>query len=381
MASAQGGINVAIIGVGLVGSSVISQLLTVPTLASRLHIVALQNSKKTLLNNPASPISLAPPADWKALLANSATSALALPDLVKELVKITQQSGRHTAVVDNTSDETVAQFYPEFLKAGLSVVTPNKKAFSGSLQLYQQIQQLKTNQNAGSTGPLVYQESTVGAGLPIIGTLNDLVTTGDEVTKIEGVFSGTLSYIFNEFSTPKGGDAKFSEIVKVAKENGYTEPHPDDDLNGSDVARKLAILSRLVPSLSGSLEQGYLSVPTRSLTPAPLASVKSGDEYVQRLPEFDADFTALNQEAAKEGSVLRYVGVIDVVKGEIKASLEKYPASHPFASSLSGSDNIVAFHTKRYNARPLLVQGAGAGADVTAMGVVADLVRVAERRG
>lgn len=122
-------------------------------------------------------------------------------------------------------------------------------------------------------------------------------------------------------------------------------------------------------------------MPTRSLTPAPLESCTSGDEYVARLPEFDADFDALNAEARAEGCVLRYVGVIDVEQGQIKASLEKYPADHPFATSLSGSDNIIAFHTERYAARPLLVQGAGAGADVTAMGVVADLVRVAERRG
>ena len=220
----------------------------------------------------------------------------------------------------------------------------------------------------------------MGAGLPIISTLNDLVATGDEITKIEGVFSGTLSYIFNEFSTPKGGDKKFSDIVKFAKENGYTEPHPNDDLSGSDVARKLAILSRLVPELKNALPEGYLSVPTHSLTPAPLADVASGEEYVQRLPEFDGDYDALNKEAFNNGSVLRYVGVIDVKKAEIKASLETYPASHPFASSLSGSDNIIAFHTKRYSARPLLVQGSGAGADVTAMGVVADLIKIAERR-
>lgn len=367
--SSASGINVAIIGVGLVGTSVISQLSS-PALASKLHIVALQNSKKTLL----SPSSLS---DWKQQLAASNTAALSLPKLVEELQRITKESGRHTAVVDNTSDESVAAFYPSFLKAGLSVVTPNKKAFSGPQSLYDQITEAK----AGEKGPLVYQESTVGAGLPIIGTLNDLVSTGDEITKIEGVFSGTLSYIFNEFSTPNGGGAKFSEIVKVAKENGYTEPHPGDDLSGSDVARKLAILSRLVPSLANSLPEGYLSVPTHSLTPAPLADVSSGDEYVQRLPEFDGDYDSLNSAARAEGSVLRYVGVIDVQNKQIKASLEKYPATHPFASSLSGSDNIVAFHTKRYAARPLLVQGAGAGADVTAMGVVADLIRVAERRG
>lgn len=377
--SAPAGINVAIIGVGLVGSSVISQLTTVPLLSSKLHIVALQNSKKTLLSTPSAPISFAS-ADWKTLLSNSSTSALALPDLVLELQKITKDSGRHTAVVDNTSDEKVAAFYPSFLAAGLSVVTPNKKAFSGPIELYNDILQHKSNDKVGSAGPLVYQESTVGAGLPIISTLNDLVNTGDEITKIEGVFSGTLSYIFNEFSTPSGGNKKFSDIVKFAKENGYTEPHPNDDLSGSDVARKLAILSRLIPELKSALPQGYLSVPTHSLTPPALADVASGEEYVQRLPEFDGDYDKLNQEAFNNGSVLRYVGVIDVKKGEIKASLETYPKDHPFASSLSGSDNIVAFHSKRYSARSLLVQGSGAGAEVTAMGVVADLIKIAERR-
>lgn len=314
--SAASGINVAIIGVGLVGTSVIQQLTTVSGLSSKLHIVALQNSKKTLLSS--SPLT----SDWKTQLSNSSTSALSLPDLVKELQKITQSTGRHTAVVDNTSDETVASFYPHFLAAGLSVVTPNKKAFSGTLELYNEILKYKTNDKAGSKGPLVYQESTVGAGLPIISSLVDLVNTGDEITKIEGVFSGTLSYIFNEFSTPKGGEKKFSDIVKFAKENGYTEPHPNDDLSGSDVARKLAILSRLVPELKEQLPEGYLSVPTHSLTPAPLADVKSGEEYVQRLPEFDSDYDKLNKEAFDQGSVLRYVGVIDVKKREIKASLE-----------------------------------------------------------
>ncbi|CAO1632044.1 unnamed protein product [Parajaminaea phylloscopi] len=380
MAATAGGINVAIVGVGLVGSSVISQLTTIPSLASQLHIVCLQNSKKTLLSTPASPISLAPPADWKSLLANSPTSALALPDLATSLQKIAQESQRHTVVVDNTSNESVANFYPEFLKAGLSVVTPNKKGLSGSLDLYKAIL-ANSSPEAGPRGPLVYGESTVGAGLPILATLKDLIQTGDKVKKIEGVLSGTLSYIFNEWSTPAGGDKKFSEIVKIAKDNGYTEPHPADDLSGSDVSRKLTILSRLIPSLTDKLPKGFESVPTHSLTPAPLESVTSGDEYVQRLPEFDADFDALNAEARKQGSVLRYVGVIDVEQGVVKASLEQYPADHPFATSLSGSDNILAFHTERYSARPLLVQGAGAGAEVTAMGVVADLVRVAERRG
>lgn len=209
------------LGVGLVGSSVISQLTTIPSLASQLHIVCLQNSKKTLLSSASSPLSLTGSSDWKSQLANSSTSALPLPDLVKSLQKITQESKRHTVVVDNTSNESVAYFYPEFLKAGLSVVTPNKKGLSGSLDLYKAIL-ANSSPDAGLKGPLVYGESTVGAGLPIISTLKDLIQTGDKVKKIEGVLSGTLSYIFNEWSTPAGGSKKFSEIVKIAKDNGYT---------------------------------------------------------------------------------------------------------------------------------------------------------------
>lgn len=365
MSSAPPGINVAIIGVGLVGTAVIEQIASLPS----LHIVALQNSRKTLLN----PSSLS---DWKTALSNSSTSALALPDLVNALAEISTKTSRHTVLVDNTSNDDVASFYPRFLRAGFSVVTPNKKATSGSLALYKDI----LSATSDPRGPLLYGESTVGAGLPILGTLKDLIATGDQVTKIEGVLSGTLSYIFNEFSTPQGADVKFSKVVKVAKDNGYTEPHPDADLSGSDVSRKLTILSRLIPSLTSSLAEGYASVPTSSLTPAPLRSETDGEVYTSRLSEFDDDFDKLRADAAAKGGVLRYVGVIDVTKGKIEAKLETYPKDHPFATSLSGSDNIIAFHSKRYNQRPLIVQGAGAGAEVTASGVVADLIRVAERR-
>lgn len=371
-------------GVGLVGTSVISQLTTVPALKSSIHIVALQNSKKALLASESeSRIAISSAQDWQSKLSSSSTAALPLPQLASHLASLTKSSGRHTVVVDNTSNDAVASFYPSFLGAGLSVVTPNKKGLSSSLDLYRSILNASSVSPSNPRPALLYGESTVGAGLPILSTLRDILATGDEVTRIEGVLSGTLSYIFNEFSTPaaKADPKSFSEIVKVAKENGYTEPHPGDDLSGSDVSRKLTILSRLIPSLVDKLPKGYESVPTHSLTPAPLADVKSGEEYVARLPEFDGDYTKLNEAARQEGCVLRYVGVIDAESGEIKASLEKYPFSHPFASSLSGSDNIFQFKTKRYSARPLLVQGPGAGAEVTAMGVVADLIKVAERRG
>lgn len=368
-----GQIDVAIIGVGLVGSAVLRQLATVPAL-STLRVIALQNSRKALLAQPGQGLPLN---DWKSALEASNTSAFPLEQLIQQLQKVGAENKRHIAVIDNTSNDGIASFYPSFLTAGFSVVTPNKKAFSGSLALYEEIQRGKSTSAAN---PLVYQESTVGAGLPIIGSLSDLVVTGDRIKKIEGVLSGTMSYIFNEFSPSEGSTRKFSEIVAVARENGYTEPHPGDDLSGSDVARKLTILSRLVPETAKDLPEGYLSVDTQSLTPAGLKDEKNADAYVQRLPEFDAEFDELRAKAQQNKCVLRYVGLIDVEKKIIKAGLESYPADHPFATSLGGSDNIISFITERYP-RPLLVQGAGAGADVTAMGVVADLVRVAERRG
>ncbi|KPV75390.1 uncharacterized protein RHOBADRAFT_26708 [Rhodotorula graminis WP1] len=387
---------VAIVGVGLVGKQVVQQL-TSPALSGLFKIVSLTNSKHTLALSPS-----APTLDAKTLLSLLPASSQPLPtesahpaasyspasptELVKKLAADARASKQHTILIDCTSDLAVTELYPAAISSGLSVVTPNKKGFSSSSDLFQQVVDAQSAPNAG----LVYLEATVGAGLPIISTLRDLLKTGDEVTKIEGVFSGTMSYIFNNFSpaTPADGPApKFSEVVKVAKENGYTEPHPADDLSGSDVARKLTILSRLLSinpsSLAAlpSLPDGYASLDTETLIPSALADCKTGDEFVQRLPDHDAEFEQLRAEAEKEGKVLRYVGVIDREAGVVKCGLEKYPVSHPFASALSGSDNIVAFHTARYSQRPLIVQGAGAGADVTAMGVVADAIKVAERMG
>jgi len=286
---------------------------------------------------------------------------------------------RGVVLVDNTSSDVVASLYPHFLSRGLSVVTPNKKAYSSSLELYKHIFTASAN-----NGTNIFYESTVGAGLPIISTLKDLIQTGDKVTKIEGVLSGTLSYLFNEYSPSNSTSPtkSFSSVVKIAKEQGYTEPHPADDLSGFDVARKLTILSRLIPDLTNALTNGYESVSITSLIPEGLKNTvwnMNGDEFVKRLEEFDNEFEGLRSKAAERGMVLRYVGVIDVKNKLIKAALEPYPATHPFATSLSGSDNIIAFHTERYRPRPLIVQGAGAGADVTAMGVLGDLFKILQQ--
>lgn len=219
----------------------------------------------------------------------------------------------------------------------------------------------------------MYHESSVGAGLPVISTLKDLVDTGDSVTKIEGVFSGTMSFLFNSFAPTEGFGGKWSAEVAKAKALGYTEPDPRDDLNGLDVARKLTILARL----AGLEIESPTAFPVQSLIPKELESVASGEEFLQRLPEFDSRMEETKVAAEKEGKVVRFVGSIDVEKNTVKVGLEKFDRSHPIAA-LKGSDNIISFHTKRY-ASPLIVQGAGAGGDVTAMGVTADLIKVLER--
>ncbi|KAF8320439.1 hypothetical protein DL93DRAFT_2052725 [Clavulina sp. PMI_390] len=354
-------VYLAIVGTGLVGSKLISQIAALPANPARFKVVYIASSKKSVLEPAGIDLS-----SWKEKL-NASSTAPALSDDVAPLLAASSQ----VAVVDNTSSDDVAALYPDFLSGGLSVVTPNKKAYSSSLELYKQI--LAASESKGSK---FLNEATVGAGLPIIQTLKDLVQTGDKIVKIEGVLSGTLSYIFNEFSTVHSQERSFSTIVKTAKDKGYTEPHPGDDLSGADVARKLTILSRLIPELTDKLPEGYKSVSITSLIPEALKDEKDGNRFTARLQAFDKEYKARQDEAVADGDVLRYVGVIDVAQGVIQAALKPYPKTHPFATSLSGSDNIIAFHTERYGTRPLIVQGAGAGDAVTAMGVLADLFKL-----
>lgn len=234
-------------------------------------------------------------------------------DIAEYLARAPEKS----ILVDNTSSQDVANAYPTFLSKGISVVTPNKKAFSGDLKLWNDI--FGAAANGTGSGGYVFHESSVGAGLPVISTLKELVETGDEVRKIEGVFSGTMSFLFNSFMPVGGGGGKFSAEVKKAKEAGYTEPDPRDDLNGLDVARKLTILARL----SGLEVESPTSFPVQSLIPKELESAQSGDEFLEGLPKFDDDMEKLKEEAAKEGKVVRFVGSIDVAKKDVKVGLEK----------------------------------------------------------
>jgi aspartokinase/homoserine dehydrogenase 1 len=269
----------------------------------------------------------------------------------------------HSVVIDCSASDEMANHYEPWLTSGLHVITPNKKAGSGDWQRYKRIKEASHNYERH----FLY-EATVGAGLPVLSTLIDLIQTGDEIIKIDGILSGTLSYIFSEFA--KG--TKFSEIVIQAKKMGYTEPDPRDDLNGLDFARKMVILAR---------ESGFSinlnDIRIESLVPDSLKDVKGVDEFLLALPKYDNVME--DKKNAVKGSTLRYMGSYNVKSNRVDVGLKTIPLEHPFAR-LQGSDNIIAFTTKRYQ-NPLIVQGPGAGPEVTAGGIFADLLRLARNLG
>ncbi|KAK9095914.1 hypothetical protein Sjap_021411 [Stephania japonica] len=272
----------------------------------------------------------------------------------------------NTVLVDCTADAEVASHYYEWLHEGIHVITPNKKANSGPLDQYMRLRALQRQSYTH-----YFYEATVGAGLPIISTLRGLLETGDQILRIEGIFSGTLSYIFNNFV----GKKAFSQIVSEAKQAGYTEPDPRDDLSGTDVARKVIILAR-----ESGMKLELSDIPVQSLVPEPLRAIASTEDFMQKLPEFDQDIATKRNDAESAGEVLRYVGVVDVVNSKGFVELRRYKNDHPFAQ-LSGSDNIIAFTTTRYKEQPLIVRGPGAGAQVTAGGVFSDILQLASYLG
>lgn len=352
-------VNVAIIGAGVVGSAFLSQLQSLKSAITFNVVYLARSSKEAIFSSDYKPVDLA---SYKTA---AAQPVLSLDDLTKFL----QGASKPTILIDNTSNSTLADYYPKFIKGGISIATPNKKAFSSDLATWNEI--FANSQAPG--GGLVYHEATVGAGLPIIGPLRDLVATGDKVQKIEGILSGSLSYIFNSLSTSEPSTTKFSDVVNVAKELGFLEPDPRDDLNGMDFARKVTILARI----AGFEVESPTSFAVDSLVPKELESVATGAEFLQRLPEFDGDFQKRKDDALAEGKVLRYVGQVDFKANKVSVGIAKYGFDHPFAS-LKGSDNVVSIVTDRYT-NPLIIQGAGAGADVTAHGVLADALKIADR--
>lgn len=270
----------------------------------------------------------------------------------------------HAVIIDCTASEAVANHYADWLQRGIHVITPNKRANTGDLEYYRTLRQASRK-----SGTRYLYETTVGAGLPIIQTLRDLVQTGDEVHSIEGIFSGTLAYLFNVYD----GTVPFSEIVADAKNRGFTEPDPRDDLSGMDVARKVVILGR---EIGLPIELGDVTV--EGLVPQELQSLSVPD-FLAALPGHDDAMRTLFEQARDRGEVLRYVGSIDQ-NGKASAKLTAYSSDHPFAR-IQLTDNIVLFRTRRYQPNPLVVQGPGAGPEVTAGGVFADLLRLATSLG
>ncbi|XP_062019440.1 bifunctional aspartokinase/homoserine dehydrogenase 1, chloroplastic-like isoform X1 [Rosa rugosa] len=356
-------IAMGIVGPGLIGATLLDQLRDqAATLKEEfnidLRVMGITGSRTMLLSETGVDLSR-----WRELQQEKGERA----DMEKFVQHV---HGNHfipnTVLVDCTADSVIASHYYGWLRKGIHVVTPNKKANSGPLDQYLKLRALQRQSYTH-----YFYEATVGAGLPIINTLQGLLETGDKILRIEGIFSGTLSYIFNNLV----GRRTFSEVVAEAKQAGFTEPDPRDDLSGTDVCRKVIILAR-----ESGLKLELSDIPVESLVPEPLKDSASAEEFMQKLPQFDHDLAKKRQIAEDAGEVLRYVGVVDVVNQKGVVKLQAYKNDHPFAQ-LSGADNIIAFTTTRYKDQPLIVRGPGAGAEVTAGGVFSDILRLASYLG
>jgi aspartokinase/homoserine dehydrogenase 1 len=353
-------ISIGLIGPGLVGAALLDQIARQYDRLSNefnldLRVRAIARSGNMIVDDKRLDLS-----NWRAQLQRSTLKT----DLDALTVHTHAEHLPHAVIIDCTATEDVTRRYANWLASGIHIITPNKKAFSGSLQNYEA---LRMAARAGNSSYLY--ETTVGAALPIIQTLRDLIDTGDKMKTVEGILSGTLGYLFNEFD----GTKPFSQIVREARESGYTEPDPRDDLSGMDVARKLTILAR---EFGLPLEIGKF--PVQSLVPVELQGV-SVDEFLQRLPEHDAHFQELYERARDQGRHLRYVSRLSA-DGKASVGLETIAEGHAF-SNVKFTDNIVQFVTERYMTNPLVIQGPGAGPEVTAGGVFADLLRLADFLG
>jgi bifunctional aspartokinase / homoserine dehydrogenase 1 len=348
-------VSIGLIGPGVVGSALLDQLASQMERLKRdfhvdLRVRGIITSRRMLLSEQ----SIAPNG-WRSRLEHGEPA-----DLDRFTAHVHAEHLPHAVILDCSASDEVAARYPQWLAAGIHIATPNKKANSGPLDLFTGMQAARRR-----GGSHYLYEATVGAGLPIIQTLRDLRETGDRIRRIEGILSGTLAYLFNVWD----GAQPFSAVVRDAKASGFTEPDPRDDLSGMDVARKLVILAR---EMGMKLELS--AVELEGLIPPALAGC-SPDEFMARLPELDAPMLARLEAARDQNRVLRYVAALDTATGRATVGLVELDRSHPFAN-INLTDNIVRFVTDRYDRNPLVVQGPGAGPDVTAGGVFADLLRV-----
>lgn len=348
-------LHIFMVGVGLIGTELIQQIKKQSDFLREkrgleIKVVGMANTKKMLFVEDGIDLK-----NWKKDLTASEVKS----DLPVFIGRMKELNLSNTIFVDNTADPKVAGYYESILDNSISISTPNKIATSSGYLQYQRLKNI-----ALSRGVQFLYETNVGAGLPVLSTLTDLINSGDRILKIEGVLSGSLSYIFNSFD----GSRSFSEIVKKAKEKGFTEPDPRTDLNGIDVRRKLIILAR-----ETGLPLEAADVEIENILPQAVQDAKTVEAFFTELEKQDNYFEKLRSEAEAEGKKLRMIAKLDGDKAVI--GLQAVANENPFFT-LSGSDNMIVFTTDRYKERPLVVRGPGAGAAVTAAGVFAEIITI-----
>ena len=353
-------LNLFLVGTGLIGKALLAQFLQQQSFlnkykALKVNLVGLANSRKMLIDENG--ISQE---NWQEELDSKGKKA----EIWQFVEKIKALNLPNSIFADCTASKEMHNNYLGLFEANVSVVTPNKVANSGPYEEYALL-----HRTALKKGVKFLYETNVGAGLPVINTLQGLIASGDRFEKIEGVFSGTLSYIFNNFNE----NVRFADIVKEAKAMGYTEPDPREDLSGMDVARKILILGREV-----GLKLEPEDITIDKLLPENCENAPTVDAFFDELVVSNSFFADKVKEAKANGQVLRFVATLE--NGKINIGVKGVDQKHPFYQ-MDGADNIISFTTKRYNTRPLVIKGPGAGAEVTASGVFADIVSLGSYLG
>ncbi|MCE1200542.1 MAG: bifunctional aspartate kinase/homoserine dehydrogenase I [Bacteroidia bacterium] len=349
-------LNVFVVGTGNIGRELLAQMASSASylqneLHVRLRLMGLANSRRMMLSEGSS----FDPAQWLNLLQVQGKQA----DLDRFVGSIIDMNLPNCVVVDNTSSPDVVGHYEKLLSNNVSVVACNKLGASGS-----QVQYDRFKRTAREAGVEFLYETNVGAGLPVIKTMADLLASGDRFLRIEAILSGTISFIFNNYQSGRS----FASVVREAQDRGYTEPDPRDDLSGMDFRRKVLILAR-----ETGLKLEIEDIELQPILPEACINAPDVDAFYQELEKAEAHFSGMLHQAALQGKKLRYVGLI--AGGKASISLQMVDSQHPFFN-MEGSDNIIAFTTDRYHSNPLVVKGPGAGAGVTAAGVFADVLRV-----
>ncbi|MGA0373637.1 MAG: bifunctional aspartate kinase/homoserine dehydrogenase I [Flavobacteriaceae bacterium] len=351
-------LNLFVTGVGNVGSKLLEQIekqkeYLIENLRLKIRVIALSNSKKMVLGEDALELK-----DWKSKLKESQTNANR--NLFFEHVK--RLNLRNSIFVDNTASDVIASEYALYLNNNVGVVTCNKIAAADELNNYLNLK--KISRKFGS--PYLF-ETNVGAGLPIIDTLNNLIASGDQIIKIQAVLSGSLNFVFNNFK--KG--VSFHDVVFEAQQKGFTEPDPKIDLSGIDVARKILILAR-----ESGMRIELKEIENQSFLPKECLKTRDNKSFFESLTKQSEHFEKMLENAEKQNAKMKYVA--ELKNGKAKVGIQLIKEGHDFYN-LEGSDNIILFYTNRYKKQPLIVKGAGAGADVTASGIFADIIRIGKQ--